>query len=449
MGSNRNDTIDLFGSESSSSEDSDRPLADRMRPRLLDELLGQDELLKPGGFLKGSLESDRLPSLILWGPPGCGKTSLAHVVAEQTSAAFEKFSAVLGGIKDVREIIARAARRKANGTRTILFVDEIHRFNKAQQDGFLPHVENGTVTLVGATTENPSFALNSALLSRCRVVQLKPLGPDATATLLRTALEDSERGLGSHSLRASEDALSSIAQAADGDARRALNLLEQAADYAAIKGLDEINEELLKALLEHAPLRYDRSGDAHYDLISAFIKSMRGSDPDAALYYAARMIESGEDPRFILRRVLIFASEDVANADPRALQVALAAQQAYERLGTPEGFIPMAQAITFCATAPKSNASYMAWNQAREAARQSGSLEVPLMLRNAPTKLMKELGHGQEYRNPQDSPGHFVKTAYLPAKLQGRVFYRPTSQGYEKHIKTRLAAWWGDDKPKV
>lgn len=446
MGSSGNDTIDLFGSETSPSNDLDRPLADRMRPRLLDELLGQDELLKPTGFLKGSLESDRLPSLILWGPPGCGKTSLAHVIAEQTSAAFEKFSAVLGGIKDVREIIARAARRQTNGTRTILFVDEIHRFNKAQQDGFLPHVENGTVTLVGATTENPSFALNSALLSRCRVVQLEPLGTGATVKLLRSALNDSERGLGDRSLQASEEALGAIAEAADGDARRALNLLEQAANFAANQNLDEINDELLKALLEHAPLRYDRAGDAHYHLISAFIKSMRGSDPDASLYYAARMIESGEDPRFILRRILIFASEDVANADPRALQVALAAQQAYERLGPPEGFIPMAQAITFCATAPKSNASYVAWNKARETARQSGSLEVPLILRNAPTKLMKELGHGQEYVNPQNAPGRFVRTTYLPAEIKGRVFYQPTTQGYEKHIKTRLAAWWGDEK---
>ena len=434
------DNMDLFG-QAEEEQEGGTPLADRMRPRTLDEVVGQEKVLSAGGFLHEAVANDRLPSIMLWGPPGCGKTSLARVVANHTEAVVEVFSAVLGGIKDVREIARRAEQRRRAGTRTILFVDEIHRFNKAQQDGFLPHVEKGTITLIGATTENPSFALNSALLSRCRVVKLDPLSVQDVETLLDRALHDEERGLGSSALTAGDGFLGAVAEMADGDARRGLNLLEQAVEHTTAQGKTELTLVALRAVLERGPLRYDRDGDAHYDTISAFIKSMRGSDPDAALYYAARMIEAGEEPLFLLRRILIFASEDVSNADPRALQLALAAYQAFQRLGVPEGYLPLAQAITFCATAPKSNASYAGWNKAVEEVKQSGNLEIPMHLRNAPTKLMKELGYGGGYQYPHDAPDHFVSETYLPDAIQGRRFYEPSGQGYEKHIATRLADW--------
>ncbi len=422
-----------------------RPLADRMRPRTLDELLGQDEALDPDGFLSDAVRHDRVPSLILWGPPGCGKTSLAHVIAQRTAAAFEPFSAVLGGIAEVRAIVKRAAERQKLGGRTILFVDEIHRFNKAQQDAFLPHVEKGTVTLIGATTENPSFALIAALLSRCRVVRLQALPKTALARLLERTLADEERGLGAYGLEVAEGFAAALAEMADGDARRALNLLEQAAEHAAARERDKLDLATLREVLERAPLRYDRTGDAHYDTISAFIKSLRGSDPDAALYYAARMIESGEDPRFVLRRLVIFASEDVGNADPRALQIAMDALGAYERLGMPEGVLPLAQAVTYCATAPKSNASYAGWLRAVEDARGAGSAEVPLHIRNAPTGLMKRLGYGKAYQYPHDKPGHFIREQYLPDELAGRRYYVPSNQGYEQRIAERLRIWWGEE----
>ena len=434
---------DLFDHLESVRRSEAAPLADRMRPRSLDELLGHERVLGRHRFLASAIRTDRLPSLILWGPPGSGKTSLAHVIAQSTQAHFEPFSAVLGGVKEVREIIAAAKQRlRVDGRRTLLFVDEIHRFNKAQQDAFLPHVEAGTIVLIGATTENPSFALTAALLSRCRVVSLEPLGEEAVARLLGRALDDEERGLGRLDLEADEGVLSAVARAADGDARRALNLLEQAASYAAERG-GRIDEECVTEAASAQPLRYDRAGDQHYDVVSAFIKSLRGSDPDAAMYWMVRMLDAGEDPRFILRRLVVFAAEDVGNADPRALQVAVAALQAFELIGLPEGAIPIAQAVTYCATAPKSNASYAALGDARRAAREGGSLDVPVHLRNAPTSLAKQLGHGEGYRYPHDAPGGWVPDHYLPDALRGARFYEPRGYGYEKYIKDRLDRWRG------
>ncbi|MGM0575335.1 MAG: replication-associated recombination protein A [Myxococcota bacterium] len=407
-----------------------------MRPRSLDGILGQGDVLGPGSFLRLAIERDAIPSLILWGPPGSGKTTLARVVARSTDASFEPFSAVLGGVKQVREIVARAKERRMGGRRTILFVDEIHRFNKSQQDAFLPHVEDGTLTLIGATTENPSFALNSALLSRCRVVRLEPLDEVALESLLARALEDDEHGLGELGLEAEEGVLRSLARAADGDARRALSLLDQVAQHAA-RSESAITREIATEAVTAPSLRHDRAGDAHYDVISAFIKSLRGSDPDAALYWMARMIEAGDDPRFICRRMVIFASEDIGNADPRALSVAVDAMKAYEMIGMPEGRIVMGQACTYLATAPKSNASYEGINAALDAARKQGSLPVPLHIRNAPTALMKEMGHGEGYRYPHDHGG-WVPDHYLPDRLRGTRFYEPKEAGYERHLAERV-----------
>jgi putative ATPase len=418
----------------------DVPLADRMRPQRLEEVEGQPGIVGPGSFLARALAADRLPSLILWGPPGSGKTTLARLTAAYTKARFVPFSAVLGGVKDVRAIIDEARRRRVeNGVRTILFVDEIHRFNKAQQDAFLPHVEDGTVVLIGATTENPSFYVNSALLSRCRVVRLEPLPAEAVARVLRRTLDEPQRGLGPGAPAFDDEAVVRIAELADGDARRALNLLEQAAQHARTEGRQRLDRAAVDEALARPGLRHDRSGDQHYDVVSAFIKSLRGSDPDAALYWMLRMLEAGEEPLFVLRRLVIFAAEDIGNADPRALQVALAAMEAFRFLGLPEGRIPMAQACTYLAAAPKSNASYAALNAAAEEARAAGALPVPLHLRNAPTGLAKSLGHGAEYRYPHDWPGHFVPDAtYLPDALRGRVYYEPSDQGLEQKIGERL-----------
>ncbi len=415
------------------------PLAERVRPASLDEVVGQAEALHEGGFLREAIEADALPSLILWGPPGCGKTSLARVIAGRTRSRFVPFSAVLSGVKEVREVVAEARALWAReGRKTLLFVDEIHRFNKAQQDAFLPHVENGTITLVGATTENPFFEVTSPLLSRCRVVRLLPLSQDALVAVARRALQDGERGLAGRGVEVTDATLSALARAADGDGRRMLNLLEAAVEYAARRGLPRVDDSVMESVRSGPALRYDRAYEEHYNIVSAFIKSLRGSDPDAAMYYMARMLEGGEDPAFVCRRMVIFAAEDVGNADPRALQVAVAAKDAFEYLGLPEAAIPMAQAVTYLACAPKSNASYLALKAARKAVHDTGSLEVPMHLRNAPAKGMAELGYGQGYDYPHDHPDAFVDAEYLPRALAGRRFYDPEGQGYEKTMRERL-----------
>ncbi len=431
---------DLFAST-----DDDMPLAERMRPRTLDEVLGQESLVGPHGLLKKLAQRGEIPSLIFWGPPGSGKTTLARALAKLANATFEPFSAVLGGVKEVREIVLRAKERRSRG-KTLLFVDEIHRFNKSQQDAFLPHVEDGTFILVGATTENPSFALNAALLSRCRVMRLQPLGQPEIVSLLERALRDPERGLGEERLMITREVLEVLAEQADGDARRALNDLEIVAQLAAREG-KTIDVSALAGLFDRTPLRHDRAGDQHYDVVSAFIKSLRGSDPDAALYYMARLIEAGDDPRFIMRRMIIFASEDVGNADPRALGIAVDGLQAYQIVGMPEGRIILGQVCTYLATAPKSNASYLAIDRALEAARR-GTMEVPMRLRNAPTKLMAAMGNAEGYRYPHDHGG-YVPEHYLPEPLRGQVFYAPDGHGYEKQIADRLERWRSqrDDAP--
>ena len=411
------------------------PLAERMRPRSLGEFCGQEHLLGSGKALRTMIESDRLPSLIFWGPPGCGKTTLAHIIAHETSSRFVFFSAIMAGVKEIREIFKDAEEQARQGIRTILFVDEIHRFNKAQQDAFLPAVEKGLVTIIGATTENPSFEVIAPLLSRCRVLRLKQLETDELAALLQKTLLDSDKGLGSLQLAIGDDALAFLAEAAQGDGRKALNTLEVAASLT-LDGL--ITLEIAQEAMQQKALLYDKGGEEHYNVISAFIKSMRGSDPDAALYWLARMLEAGEDPLFILRRMIILASEDIGNADPRALQMAVSALQAFQVIGMPEGRIILGQAVTYLATAPKSNASYQGINEALSEVRKSGALEVPLHIRNAPTKLMKEMGYHGGYQYAHDFKGGYVQQEYLPEKLQGRKFYDPKGHGYEKNILERM-----------
>ena len=420
------------------------PLAERMRPRTLDEVLGQDHLLGSGRPLRGLIEGDRLVSMVLWGPPGSGKTTLARLLAQHTQAVFEPLSAVLGGVKVVREIVERARRRQGEdkAARTLLFVDEIHRFNKAQQDAFLPHVESGLITLVGATTENPSFQVNGALLSRCTVHVLRPLDEAALQGLMRRALNEPDRGVGTLGLTLQDDALVRLARTAGGDARRALGTIERIALHFRQRPLDAepLSLEELSAALGESGVLYDRSGDEHYNCVSAFIKSMRGSAPDAALYWLARMVEAGEDPMFLARRLVIFASEDVGLADPRALQVAVACKDAIHFLGLPEAKFPLAQATLYLATAPKSN-STKGYFKAASAVREHGALGVPLPLRNAATPLMKELGYGEGYQYPPGYKGSFVAEEYLPAELAGQRFYEPGDQGYEKMVAERLAIW--------
>ncbi len=429
------------------------PLAERMRPRTVAEFSGQEHLVGEGRILRCMIESDSLASLILWGPPGCGKTTLAHIIAAETKSHFIFFSAILSGVKEIRETFREAERFAARGIRTILFIDEIHRFNKSQQDAFLPYIEKGVVTIIGATTENPSFEVIAPLLSRCRVLKLQQLEPDAVCELLLLALNDSERGLGKLALTATDESLDFIASQADGDARSALNTLEVAAGLALTPltshGHDGcITLEIAQEALQKKALLYDKGGEEHYNVISAFIKSLRGSAADAALYWLARMLEAGEDPIFILRRMIIMASEDIGNADPRALQVAVSALQAFQVIGMPEGRIILGQAVTYLATAPKSNASYMGINAALVEVRKSGALPVPLHIRNAPTKLMKEQGYGKGYQYAHDYDDGYAGQECLPEKLAGRTFYEPKGHGYEKNIVERME-WLKNRKDRV
>jgi putative ATPase len=430
---------DLFAAQADRIREREAPLADRMRPRTLEEFVGQAHLVAPGRLLREMIDGQRLHSLILWGPPGSGKTTLALLIARSTQAHFVHFSAVLSGVRELRDVIAEAKDQlQLHGRRAILFVDEIHRFNKAQQDAFLPYVEDGTVVLIGATTENPSFEVIAPLLSRTSVIVLEPLTQEDIRGLLERALADSERGLGQHALRIEPAALEFLTDHARGDARQGLNALEAAADLATVKGHDTIDLRLAEEAAQHRALLYDKAGEEHYNVISAFIKSMRDSDPDAAVYWLMRMIEAGEDPLFIARRMIIFAAEDIGNADPQALQVAVAAKDAFHFVGLPEGRIPLAQAVTYLASAPKSNASYLAMCAAAEDVKQHGALPVPLHLRNAPTPLMKALGYHRGYRYAHDYTGHVVEQQHLPDKLRGRRYYEPSENGAERDVKRRL-----------
>ncbi len=426
------------------------PLAERMRPQTVADFVGQAHLFGPNKILARALATDRIPSMILWGPPGVGKTTLGRILAAQTKHRFVPFSAVLGSVGELRTIVAEAKERLAYaGERTIVFVDEIHRFNKSQQDAFLPHVENGTITLIGATTENPSFAVNAALLSRSKVFRLESLGEPELRTLLARALADEKNGLGRLQITASDDVLGAIAQLARGDARRALTTLELAADYVASQVADEgaeaparaITLDTVAASQEEKTLLYDKAGEEHYNVVSAFIKSMRASDADAAIYWMMRMLEAGDDPLFVLRRMLIFASEDIGNADSRALLVAVAADHAFRRMGMPEGLYPIAHCCVYLATAPKSNAVNAAWHRAKALVDAHGALPVPKKLRNAVTKLMKEEGYGEGYKYAHDFDGGVVPgETYLPDEIAGEVLYEPTERGEEARIKARISA---------
>ncbi|MCL5270847.1 MAG: replication-associated recombination protein A [bacterium] len=467
--------LDLFGQSPDDDEDGaeagpgqgkpvpleHQPLAERMRPRNFGEWIGQQEVTGPGSPLRRFLSQGALPSLIFWGPPGCGKTTLARIIAAETGLAFQPLSAVTSGIKDVKEVIERARGRLVRGRgKTILFIDEIHRFNKAQQDAFLPHVENGTIVLIGATTENPSFSIIAPLLSRCRILTLTALTIENLVALLRRTLADGERGLGSESWEADEVVLERIAQLSDGDARRALNTLEQCATAArageapsAGAAAPEAGEttappagrrltlDLLARVLERDHLLYDRAGEEHYNLISALHKSMRSSEPQAAVYWLARMLAAGEEPLYVARRIVRFAAEDVGLADPQALTVCLAALQTYQQLGSPEGELAIAEAAVYCAVAPKSNSIYKALDAAMDAVKEHGALPVPLHLRNAPTGLMKSLGYGREYQYDHNAPDHFSGQPCLPEALAGAVYYAPGIFGFEKEIQRRLE-WW-------
>jgi putative ATPase len=440
--------MELFNLPPSPAEQQKRPLAERMRPRSLDEFVGQEHLLAPGKLVREMVEAGKLLSLILWGPPGSGKTTLALLLARSAGANCVHFSAVTSGVKDLKKLIQEAEALHRLGKVTVLFVDEIHHFNKAQQDLFLPYVERGTIILIGATTENPSFEVIAPLLSRCQVLVLQPLSAAEVGVIIDRALSDHQRGIGAWGLALAVKAREFMIDQSQGDCRVALNALESAAILARKdKSAKTIETSHLHEALQKKPLQYDKAGEEHYNVISAFIKSLRGSDPDAALYWLMRMIEAGEDPLFIARRMIIFASEDIGNADPQALQVAVAAKDAVHFVGLPEGRIPLAQAVTYLASAPKSNASYKAMLAAAEDVEEKGALPVPLHLRNAPTALMEKLGYGKDYKYAHNFPGHIVDQAHLPKELSGKKYYAPSQSGYEKEISERLRAWERKKKP--
>ncbi|HBI15647.1 MAG TPA: AAA family ATPase [Desulfobulbaceae bacterium] len=423
------------------------PLAERMRPRTLSEFAGQEHLVGNGRLLHQLLQTRKLPSLLLWGPPGSGKTSLANILARSVDADFVFFSAVLAGVKEIRQIVEEARKKLTQKVSTVLFVDEIHRFNKSQQDAFLPHVESGLITLIGATTENPSFNVIAPLLSRCQTLVLEPLAPEHLRTIITRALTGRERGLGLSKLTIDDEALAALIGAADGDSRRALNFLETAAlltlesSQPDQEGSRVITADIVAEAGQNKALRYDPDGEEHYNQISALHKSLRDSDPDGAIYWLSRMLEAGEDPLYIARRLIRFASEDIGNADPHALQVALNCREAFHLLGSPEGELALLQSAVYLATAPKSNALYAASHKVRRDIRKTGSLPVPLHLRNAPTGLMKELGYGHGYRYAHDNPDALVDQEHLPSELKGQTYYEPSTRGYEAIVRDRLLKW--------
>ncbi|MFC2044252.1 replication-associated recombination protein A [Chloroflexota bacterium] len=436
----------MFEKKFEEEKEKEAPLATKMRPSTFDTFVGQEHLVGKGRVLRKAIEAGQVPSVILWGPPGSGKTTLAYIIANSTGLHFSPISAVTAGVADLRRIVEETKeRRKTRLQKTILFIDEIHRFNKAQQDAILPFVEDGTITLIGATTENPSFEVTSPLLSRCRILTLDPLSEDEVRIIIVRTLRDRVRGLGDLSIELGADAMAHLITMAKGDGRVALNALEMAA-LTTQPGTDGKRRVLLSTVedtLQHPALRYDKAGDQHYDLISALHKSMRGSDPDAALYWLGRMLEAGEDPLYIARRLVRFASEDVGMADPQALVIAVAAQQAAHFIGMPEGNLALVEVVVYLATAPKSNSLYDAYSKIQEEIKQGYGEQVPSHLRNSVTPLIGQMGYGKRYKYAHDFPGHFVEQEYLPKSLQGKHFYSPGNQGYEKEIVARLKKWWG------
>ena len=443
------DRMPLFDLPEEKAMPQSMPLAARMRPQTLDQFVGQEHLVAEGRVFRKCIEADQLPSMVLWGPPGSGKTTLAYIIASVTRAQFSPLSAVSAGVADLRRVMGEAGKRlKLSGQRTILFVDEIHRFNKAQQDAVLPFVENGTVTFIGATTENPSFEVIAPLLSRSRVFRLNPLSDDQVRLIVEAAIKDEEKGLGKLHIGLNEEALRHLVAMSDGDARVALNALEMATSATSpdAEGVRSIDLPAIEEALQHRALLYDKTGDQHHDVISALHKSLRGSDPDASLYWLGRMLEAGEDPLFIARRLVRFASEDVGVADPQALVIAMAAQQAVHFVGFPEGNLALAEAVVYLAAAPKSNSLYKAYSRVRQDIQDGRNEPVPLHLRNPVTGLMRRMGYGKGYEYAHDHPGHFVKQQNLPPSLRGKRYYIPGDQGYEKEIADRLKKWWGEDK---